>query len=345
VDDGCEGLIRADHVGVNPWEPELDRLAALNSGLILTRDLRALGFDDATIGSIGRRLTRVRHGAYVRQLPSDPVELHRLHARAVVLQHEAWVMSDSGGSRVPLADSGITLSHVSAAVFQGFSLSEVDLRTVHISGAPGRVRGGNRHWIHSHQVQFGADETCLVDDLAVTTRARTVVDVARVLPLEQALVMADQALRMRWVTAPELASAAERFGSRAGVSGLRRVIGLADGKAESPGETRTRLILVQAGLAVESQVDIHSGDGDFIGRVDLKLRDCAVVVEFDGRFKYAIDGEVERAHWLEKQRHDALMDAGFVVARIYWRDLSDPAVVLRRVHGAISRARRMGFAG
>lgn len=91
------------------------------------------------------------------------------------------------------------------------------------------------------------------------------------------------------------------------------------------------MLLVDLGLPLRSQVDIHDGDG-FIGRVDFFVGE-RVVVEFDGMVKYGgADGR--RALQAEKAREDRLRAAGYVVVRLVWSDLDDAG----RVHALIQRA-------
>lgn len=92
-------------------------------------------------------------------------------------------------------------------------------------------------------------------------------------------------------------------------------------------------MLVDLGLHVRSQVDIHDAQG-FVGRVDFLVGE-RVIVEFDGMVKYGgADGR--RALQAEKAREDRLRAAGYVVVRLVWSDLDDA----ERVHGLIQRALR-----
>lgn len=112
-----------------------------------------------------------------------------------------------------------------------------------------------------------------------------------------------------------------------------RLIRLSDPRCESVGESRARLVLVELGLDVRSQVAIYDDDGDFVGRVDF-LVDGDVVVEFDGAVKY--DGAEGRdALVAEKIREDRLRALGYRVIRLTWADLDRPSYVA----GLIRRAR------
>lgn len=120
---------------------------------------------------------------------------------------------------------------------------------------------------------------------------------------------------------------------------------MADAGAQSVAETRIRLILVQAGFEVESQVELLDPLGRLVARVDLKLRDAPVVVEFDGRAKYNLRGDPETAHWEDKIRHDRIVNLGYQVVRVWWNRLADPAGIVRDVESARARARGLPAPG
>ena len=103
-----------------------------------------------------------------------------------------------------------------------------------------------------------------------------------------------------------------------------RAVALADGRAESPLETRGRLRIVGAGLPTpELQVEIRAG-GRLVAVVDAWFDDAAVAVEFDGRVKYTDpwrDRSPEQVLWEEKRREDELRALDIRVVRIADADL------------------------
>jgi len=113
------------------------------------------------------------------------------------------------------------------------------------------------------------------------------------------------------------------------------MMALVDPRSESVGESRTRLVLVAAGLEVRSQVKVVDR-GAILARVDLLVAG-RVVVEFDGAVKYADDAS-GRTLYTEKKREDRLRELGFEVVRVTWADLAHPEVVLQRVRAALVRA-------
>lgn len=101
--------------------------------------------------------------------------------------------------------------------------------------------------------------------------------------MTEGVVAADLALHAGLVTIAELgAYIAEHPGTK-GVARLRRVVELAEPKAESAMETRLRMLLVLAGLPrPEVQVSIHDREGRFLGRPDLFYRRQRLAIEYDG---------------------------------------------------------------
>ena len=156
---------------------------------------------------------------------------------------------------------------------------------------------------------------------------RTLVDSARGWSLTAGVIAIDAAVHPRKVERAEIHRAALAGTHRVGIAGAARALALADGRAESPLETRGRLALLSAGLPrPELQVEIHDGAG-FVGRVDAWYEEVAVVVEFDGRVKYVDprDGESSgEVLWREKRREDRLRDVGVRVLRGVDEDLGVP---------------------
>jgi len=111
----------------------------------------------------------------------------------------------------------------------------------------------------------------------------TAIDLARRLPRLDALPVIDLALRTRLCTP---ASLVEELAQHAGLSGVvqaRDIVGLGDGRAESPMESRLRLRAVDGGLPVpEPQVWVLDSSGLSKHRVDLGWREGQVAGEYDG---------------------------------------------------------------
>lgn len=291
----------------------LEDIARSQKGLIFTDDLLAMGFDRNAWPAVVSGLVRVARGAYALTEPSDPQQWHLLRTVAALY-------------RRPTAMA----TQVLAAIVHGFPLFDADLSVVHLMSP----RSARSAATGIHCQKGPTDAAVEVEAVRVSPAADTVVDCARSLPLDQGLALTDFALHRGVVTAEELR---ERLAApRTGVSRARHVVALADGRCESVGESRTRLILQQAGIAVTPQVVVRQEDGEFIARVDLMVDGYPIVVEFDGAQKYRSDPAAR--HWQEKRRQEKLRDAGYLVVHVYWDELYRPDVVVAKVRRAIARA-------
>ena len=160
------------------------------------------------------------------------------------------------------------------------------------------------------------------------------VDLSRRLPLVEAVVAADMALHGRLLDLEQLRAYLRANRDRKGVAHVRRVLDLAEPAAESPMETRLRLLLVFAGLPrPEAQVPLHDAHGHFLGRPDLYYRDRRLCIEYDG----ATHRESLVA---DDRRQNALVGAGFRLLRFTAADvLRAPAPLVERVRAAFTTSR------
>ncbi|MBD8506560.1 hypothetical protein HT102_08685 [Hoyosella sp. G463] len=189
-----------------------------------------------------------------------------------------------------------------------------------------------------------ADELVVQQGIRVTNVARTIVDIARSEMFEQAVVVGDAALHRNAVTRAALAIALERARGRVGIPRAREVVRLLDGRSESVGESRSRVLMHMSGIQdVHPQGAILGPDGTIIARGDF-VHDDGLVGEFDGMGKYAkhrLPGETPGdALAREKRREDAIRAAGWHVHRWTWADLHDPDRFIERFWSALEHARR-----
>lgn len=269
---------------------------------------------------------RLRRGAYMSRDRFADLDVRARHrARATATLHAA--------------SEEAVLSHQSAAIVHDIDLWQTPLAAVHLTR--NRQSGGHRTPVrHLHCTSLLPEESTTVDGLRVTSAARTVVDLARTLPFEQAVVAGDHALHSGLCSSGELAATDPRTARRR-VAG---VLGLLDGRSESVGESRSRVLMIRAQLPIpDCQPNLYADNGKHLGRVDFLFTEQGVVGEFDGRGKYgraAPDGPVpEEVVWAEKQREDGIRGAGWEVVRWVWDDLETPEVVVDRLLDALDRSR------
>lgn len=166
--------------------------------------------------------------------------------------------------------------------------------------------------------------------LRATSALLTVAEIGRRLPLVEAVVIADMALRQHLVDLAELTAYAAARPRRRGIGHLRRVIELAEPRAESPMETRLRLLLVLAGLPrPEAQVPLHDDSGRFLGRPDLYYPAHRLGLEYDGSTHR--DSLIQ-----DNRRQNRLLNAGIRLLRFTATDLHrTPDSVVEQVRAAL----------
>jgi hypothetical protein len=284
-------------------------------------------------------VSRIDRGAYV---PGDAVQTTALGRYRQRVQAAA--------SRSP----DLVISHASAAVLHRVPVWGTELARVHQfrPGSGGSLRTARRQ---VHVGRLAPEDIVTVGGLRATSPARTLIDLARTVPFHTAVIAADYALHPRatesggsrrpLVTPDELGAALDRAAHLPGAAAARRALRFADGRSESVGESRTRLILNACGFPdPELQLEVLDR-GQFVARVDLAYPELAVVIEFDGETKYqALLAPGERpsdAVIREKHREDDLRRLGLVVVRLTWRELSDRQLVHERVAAAVDQGRKV----
>lgn len=182
-----------------------------------------------------------------------------------------------------------------------------------------------------------------IDGLRVTSAARTVLDLARSLPFDAAVVTGDAALRVG--LSPDLLDASLALAAfRPGIGAARRVLGFLDGRSESPGESLSRVVMARDGLPKpDLQLAIADDLGFFVARSDFGWAEYKTLGEFDGKIKYDAllrPGEtLQDVMWRERKREDALRDLGWQVVRWLWADLYRPGLIAGRLRRAFARAK------
>lgn len=150
------------------------------------------------------------------------------------------------------------------------------------------------------------------------------------------VVSADAAMHAGLVTADELAGAVERTESWPRSSRARAMLTFVDARSESVGESIVRVEAALRGIPLIPQVEIRGPWGGLVGRVDFVVEGTKVIVEFDGKIKYAAGDP--QVLWAEKRREDRLRELGYIVVRVTWADLARPERVVARIRRAMFSA-------
>lgn len=268
----------------------------------------------------GGRLTtyqlRTRYRAVYRNVyvPNDATLTAASRARA------AWLWA--GGDAV--------LAGISAAAVLGTKWLD--------GGEPAELIRSDRHCpagIVVRSWHLSPDELCFIGGMRATTPARTAFDVGRMLPQNRAVPIMDALMKATNVKPADVLMVADGRPGCRGVQRLRAAVALADGGAESPQESRVRLLLVKAGLPKpEIQIEFRDRYGAVCIRVDMGWRQWKVAVEYDGV-----------QHWTDRRQRSwdidriAMLEAmGWVVVRVSAEMLSRPHVIVERVKARLRAA-------
>lgn len=230
-----------------------------------------------------------------------------------------------------LARPGRVVSGNSAAVLQALPVF-VDPDRPQLTAGPVSTPG-TRDALLVRPATLASDEVTEWFGVGVTTRPRTLVDLARH-SRRDGLIAADAALHEGLVTRSGIDAALARARGWPGVRRARSVLALASPSAESPLESLTRLALSDWQVPPpQLQALIYEPMSGCTYRVDMLWPEQRVILEIDGRVKYTAD-----ELWREKRRQERLERLGYRVLRVMWSDLArDWPETLRRILDALGR--------
>jgi very-short-patch-repair endonuclease len=184
-----------------------------------------------------------------------------------------------------------------------------------------------------HSDQLWDDESCLIRGITVTSPARTAFDLARQRGLTTAVIRLDALMQSTRVKPTEIELIADRHRGARGTAQLRDALALSDAGAESPQETRTRLVLTSAGLRPQrTQIEIFNNFGGFVHRTDMGWDDWRVAVEYDGI-----------QHWVDPDVRTNDIDWQAEAEDLGWRVVRVSANMLRYRQATIVSRTRMAL--
>lgn len=272
----------------------------------------ALADGSLTRRDLTRSWTKVYRNVYVRA-GVELTALDHAHAawlwsgrRATLVGHSASVLL---GSRWIPDDAPVEIAHSRRPAARGIKVRS------------GEIRG---------------DEVCMDEGITCTTPARTAYDLGRRLPLDTGVIRIDALMNATKVSIPQVESIALRYSGARGTRRLRGALDVVDAGAESPQETRLRLLLVRAGLPRPvTQIPVTNDWGRVVRRIDMGWPEWMVGAEYDGE-----------QHWTNPaiyaediERLEFLAAKGWVIVRVSARQLRyQSALVVERVRTALQRA-------
>jgi uncharacterized protein DUF559 len=203
---------------------------------------------------------------------------------------------------------------------------------------PSDHKVAHRAGVRLRKVRLQPGDVVIRQGFRVTSALRTCADLGSSRDLTAAVIALDMALNSGLITAEELGRLTDRWAGRKGVVRLRRAAALAD-LAESPMETRLRLLLVRSGLPPPApQVTLSDQNGHEFARADLYYASHRLCIEFDG-------GHHREALIEDNRRQNRMVDAGFTVLRFTSSDLlGAPERIVAIVRAALSRPAPAVFA-
>jgi hypothetical protein len=292
-----------------------------------------------------RQLAAAPHGAFSTAqalLCYSPGEIKARHAGG------HWIPVFAGSHRLAHAEpnarlrtaaAGLSLGREvpaclhTAAELHGFGVLADPVTHVAV---PGTTPYLHRDELWPHQLVLREEDlTRLRCGTIATTPERTAVDLARTLPRLDALPVLDAALAAGVCTQETLAAEARRHTRLRGVRQARELVALACEGAESPPESRMRLLCLDAKLPPPS-VQLLVTDGHSRRWIDLAWEDAMVGLEYDGE---AHDGPERRRS--DRRRHNWFQDLSWTM--FYATDLDvfgDCTPLLAKVAVAVARRSR-----
>lgn len=243
------------------------------------------------------------------------------------LEETSWRRIEAASLRLP---PGAAFSGLTAAWLHGLDVdpcSPIEATVQPNAGVSGRVGMAIR------RAAMAAEEIVLVRGMRALVPVSAVAGACCRLSLTEGVVVLDAAAHKALVEVDELIQWARRHPGHRGVRNLRRAIDLADPKAESPMESRLRMVLVLGGLPQPStQAVIHDAGGRFVARLDLYYAQSRLGIEYDG--------QVHRESLAEdNRRQNSLLSAGVRLLRFTAGDvLGNPDRVVDHVRRELSTA-------
>lgn len=223
------------------------------------------------------------------------------------------------------------LSHRSAAQHWGWAQKRVPDRPELVFPRGRKLAPSQRRGIVVRRGQLAPEE---VDGL-VTSRKRTIADCLRSLPPDEALAIADSALREGDETETGLAVLASSLQG----PGRKQALAIAErasGLAANPFESVLRHLALETGLSVRPQVPLWGRE--FLGRPDLVDLDRHLILEADS---FGWHGSRAALH-ADARRYNGFVVHGWTVLRFSWEDVmhrpEHVLEVLRLIHGRTNRA-------
>lgn len=277
-------------------------------------------------------------------LSAGHLSAHRLrsgHRRLfpdVYLARDAPVVPDAlVHGAVLWAPPGAVLGGLSAALLHrerwfapAAVMQEIDVYMLGTPPTPDRVR------LRRLRLALPVEQVCTIRGLPVTSPARTAIDVARWEDDDEtAIAKIDAVCNRSRTDIGEVGALATNLRGMHGLRRVRELLQWCDRRADSPPETRLRLLIARSDLPDPiPQVEIYNEYGAKVATADLAYEREKVAIFYDG------DVHRGRSTWEHDARVNAeLAELGWQGVRVTGPMLRNPRTVLRQIGAALERGR------
>lgn len=187
-----------------------------------------------------------------------------------------------------------------------------------------------------HSDALWDDEVCVRAGIQMTTPARTAFDLGRRKGFVNTVIRVDALMHATGLKTADIEPLIDRHRGARGLMQLRRVLPMVDGGAESPYETKTRLMLVTSGLPrPQTQIEVRGDWNTVLARIDMGWEEWKVGVEFDGAQHWT---DPAQRTW-DIDRLAELEARGWTIIRVSADLLRNrPEIVVARIRRAFSAA-------
>ncbi|MEU7779238.1 MULTISPECIES: type IV toxin-antitoxin system AbiEi family antitoxin domain-containing protein [Micromonospora] len=184
-----------------------------------------------------------------------------------------------------------------------------------------------------HQLEHPLGAVVQVNGIAATEPRLTVSEIILRECRYSAVSVLDSALNRGLLTPECLATIPALIRGRRGAVAARGYLAEADGRAQSPLETRSRLRCVDGGVPPDTlQLEVRDDDGYLLGIGDLGWRGPRLIAEADGRDAHG----TPEAAYADRRRQNRLVNAGWTILRFTWQDTLHPTYIPQTVRQAIA---------
>lgn len=207
---------------------------------------------------------------------------------------------------------------------------------IHVS-VPGSLSRRKRHThpqVVVHQLLVPPQALCTVNGIRATDVLHTVADVILRTERYSAVCVLDSALNQGLLTSSQFAAIPALIHGRRGARSARAHIEEADGRAESPLETRVRLRCTDGNVAPDSlQHVVRDQAGRVLGIGDMAWLRFMLLAEADGRGPHS----TPEAVYADRRRQNRLVAAGWTLARFTWQDTLHPDYIPHVIRSLLTR--------